>query len=45
MQGNEEWMGQKSHKWTTTRKHVIPPNYYKENIKEKIFSGNAFSNI
>lgn len=41
----EEWQGQRSHKWSSSRKHVAPPGAYGENVKEKIFSGTVRSTI
>eukprot|EP00826_Nyctotherus_ovalis_P058296 TRINITY_DN799_c0_g5_i1.p1 TRINITY_DN799_c0_g5~~TRINITY_DN799_c0_g5_i1.p1 ORF type:complete len:146 (-),score=22.58 TRINITY_DN799_c0_g5_i1:143-580(-) len=38
LQPGEEWVGQKPCKWTSNRKHTLPPSYCKEGIKEKIFS-------
>lgn len=36
----EEWKGQRSHKFTTNRKHVyLPKTSAKIGLKEKVFDG------
>ena len=44
LQPGEEWIGQKSHKWTSNRKHILPPSYSQDGIKEKLFSGRNYAN-